>query len=177
MDDEKWKPVKDYEGIYEISDLGNIKSLSREIYNGHNIYISKERALKPGINGNGYLNYNLHKNGIRTNKTIHQIVAIAFLNHEPNKHRLVVDHINGNKLDNKVTNLQIVTNRENTTICFKKTSRNLTSKFIGVSKVKNYNKWHARICIDGKLKHIGYFDSEQNASNAYQEILKSICCE
>jgi hypothetical protein len=120
---EVWKPVKDYENYYEVSNLGRVKGLEREILKGgKNKFIKIELILKPSVTSK-YLAVSLLKNKIKKTKRIHQLVAESFLNHNCNKHYLIVDHINENKLDNKLNNLQIITTKQNLkkSITFKKT--------------------------------------------------------
>lgn len=167
---EIWKAIPSYEGIYEVSNLGNVKSLSRFKVAGKISYYTKERILKPGINGAGYYYVNLRYNNITVNYRIHQLVGIVFLNHTPNGYGFVIDHINNNKLDNRVENLQIITHREN---CHKRPT-NSTSKYIGVSYEKNRNKWRAVIRINGKKIYLGSFINEEDANLAYQNKLKEI---
>ena len=94
---EQWKPVKDYEGLYWISDLGNIKSAKG----------LKRKATQ--INGYEYVT--LYKNGKQSHKLIHRLVAEAFL---PNPDMLPeVNHISENKLDNSVNNLEWCTHKYN----------------------------------------------------------------
>jgi hypothetical protein len=166
---EIWKDIIGYDGIYQISSLGNVKSLPREIFNCRRSYISKEKILKPSKDGWGYLKVVLYYNGSKKNFKIHQLVAMAFLNHKPDgTQNLVVDHINDVKTDNRVENLQIVTQRYN--CC--KTQGRYTSKFKGVDWFKKRNKWRAAITINGKRKHLGLFNCEEEAAKAYQNKLK-----
>ena len=167
---EIWKDVKDYEGIYEVSNLGNVKSLSRFKVAGKISYYTKERILKPGINGAGYYFVNLMYNNIKVHYRIHQLVGIIFLKHTPNGYGFVIDHINNDKLDNRLENLQIITHREN---CHKRPTLS-TSKYIGVHYAKNRNKWIASIRINGKKIHLGYFINEEDASNTYNNKLKEL---
>ena len=83
---------------------------------------------------------------------------------------LVINHINFDKKDNKVSNLEIVTNRENSNRKHLKS----TSKYTGVSFEKDRNKWVAQIKINGKRVLLGRFSNEIDASNAYQSKLKEI---
>jgi hypothetical protein len=167
---EIWKAIPNYEGIYEVSNLGNVKSLSREIFNYLGSYISEEKIMKQHIN-QGYKRVNLSKNNKLKNIKVHQLVAMAFLNHIPDgTHKLVVDHINNNPLDNRFENLQIITNRDNAS----KDKLNYTSKYTGVFWDKERNKWQSKIHINGKTIFLGRFLSEQEAHLKYQEALKSL---
>ena len=157
---EEWEDILGYEGLYKVSNLGNIKSLK----------FQKEKVLKLQTNTKGYFIVNLYKNKKMKSHQIHQLVAIAFLNHVPCKMELVINHINFDKKDNKVSNLEIVTNRENSNRKHLKS----TSKYTGVSFEKDRNKWVAQIKINGKRVLLGRFSNEIDASNAYQSKLKEI---
>jgi len=151
---EIWKDVKNYEGHYQVSNLGNVKSLK----------CGREKILKPSLANTGYYRVCLTSGVV----FIHKLVAISFLNHNPNGHQLVVDHIDNNPLNNKLENLQLISHREN---CIKdRKSKYLT----GVSKVSKSNKFRARIVINGKQKYLGCFTNELEASNAYQKELKKV---
>lgn len=103
MNREVWKDIKGYEKLYQVSNLGNIKTLD---YN----HTKKEHLLKPILQQDGYYAVNLMKNGKRKRLRINRIVASAFLGES----NLVVNHKNGNKLDNRVENLEWCTCKENT---------------------------------------------------------------
>ena len=93
---------------------------------------------------------------------------MAFLNHKPCGHKMVVDHIDNNKLNDKLYNLQVITNRENVS----KDKKGGNSKYIGVHKEKN--KFRAAIRRDGKIKYLGLFTDEKEAAKAYQNELNKI---
>jgi hypothetical protein len=116
-----------------------------------------------------YLRSGLKTNGTKKSYMIHQLVAMAFLNHKPNGLNLVVDHINNIKTDNRLENLQIVTVRHNST----KDPRGV-SKYPGVGWYGKYKKWRARVVVNGKSKFLGYFTNEEEASLAYQKALALI---
>tara|TARA_R110002153_G_scaffold634_1_gene2927 strand:- start:326 stop:823 length:498 start_codon:yes stop_codon:yes gene_type:complete len=156
---EIWKEVKGFEN-YEVSSLGRVKSLARVSLKNAKI---KERILKGG-KSRGYRTVCLSKNGIPKTKSVHQLVAVAFLNHKPCKMNAVVDHINGVKEDNNVSNLQVVSQRENTS----KDKRNGSSRYIGVCWDKWNKRWKASIKINGKLNNLGNFRDELEAAKAYQ---------
>jgi len=168
---EVWKDIPEYEGLYQVSNLGRVKSLPKEWIAGKGVVLKhKGKILKSRTNSSGYMLVNLWINGNIKTYQIHQLVAMAFLNHKPNGNELVIDHINDNKLDNRVENLQIVTNRFN---CFK-TQGKYSSKYKGVYWNKQRNKWQSYISINGKLKHLGLFKCELEASKAYQKALKEL---
>tara|TARA_R110000744_G_C19011960_1_gene523131 strand:+ start:105 stop:581 length:477 start_codon:yes stop_codon:yes gene_type:complete len=156
---EEFRNIKGYEG-YKISNLGNIKSLKSK----------KERILNPGVDSTGYLTVALCKESKPKTFKVHQLVATAFLNHTPCGHKLVVNHIDFNKTNNNVNNLEIVTQRKNTN----KKHLNSSSEYTGVCWSKPANKWQANIRVNGKLKHLGLFVDELDASKAYQIALNNI---
>lgn len=157
---EIWKDVVGYEGIYKVSNAGKIKSLK----------FNKEKILKKTINNNGYSRVCFSLGGITKSKQVHQLVAIAFLGHKPDGMNFVIDHINDNKLDNRVDNLQIVTTRFNVF----KTQGKYSSQYKGVCWSNDNKKWIASIYINGKIKYLGYFIDEHEAHLAYQNALKNI---
>jgi hypothetical protein len=163
---EEYRAVKGYEGIYEVSNYGNVKSLERINLAGYRI---KEKIMKGSTASKGYRKFILSKNFIKKTIEVHQLVAITFLNHVPNGHKIIVDHIDNNPLNNRLDNLQLITHRENSS-----KDRKGTSKYTGVSWCKPYKKWVAQININGKVKHIGRFANEIQASNAYLYELKNI---
>ena len=111
---EQWKPVVGYEGLYEVSDVGEVRGLDREV--NTNIRLNKKRiikgkVLKKRVGTKGYYAVDLCKDGKVTRTNIHRIVAEAFI---PNPKNLrVVNHINGDKQDNRISNLEWVSYKEN----------------------------------------------------------------
>jgi hypothetical protein len=162
---EIWKDIPGYEGIYQVSNLGNVKSLN---YNR----TKKEKLLKPSISKKRmYLSVTLCKNKKLYYYSVHQLVAMAFLNHIPNGNIIEVDHIDENKLNNKLNNLQLLTSEQNTKKSIDKTKT--SSKYFGVSYDKSKKKWVSYIKINGKNKKIGCFFTEKEAKIAYDnELLK-----
>ena len=165
---EEYRAVKGYEGIYEVSNYGNVKSLERINLAGYRI---KEKIMKGSTASKGYRKFILSKNFIKKTIEVHQLVAITFLNHVPNGHKIIVDHKNNNKLDINIDNLQLITSREN----LSKDKKGYTSKYTGVCWEKDRKKWVAHIRIKGKSKTLGYFANEIEASNAYKLKLSTLC--
>jgi hypothetical protein len=108
---EIWKDVKGYEGLYQVSDLGKIRSLDR-LKKGKNNSLSKIKGklLKPRID-KGYYIISLSKDGKKKTFLLHRIVAINFIDNPFLKK--TVNHINGIKIDNKLENLEWCTYSEN----------------------------------------------------------------
>ena len=111
--DEEWRPVKNYEGFYEVSSFGRIRGLDRYVLEekGTTRFV-KGKILKPwNDSGDRYLMIMLCKNGEHEKRLMHRLVAEAFI---PNPNGLPeVDHIDHDTKNNNVTNLRWVTHREN----------------------------------------------------------------
>jgi hypothetical protein len=158
---ETWKAIPGWEN-YEINLDRKVRSLNYRM-------TGKIQELKQ-ILDNGYLQVNLSKKGkIKTFK-IQVLMAMTFLGHVPEGHNFVVDHKNNNPLDNRLKNLQIITNREN---CTKDKKRDLPT---GVGFLpKRKKSYNSRININGKLVCLGYYKTPEEASEAYQNQLKNLC--
>ncbi len=154
---ENWKDIKGYEGHYQVSDLGRVKSMK----------LGRERILSNRFGGR-YYKVTLCKNGLTKDKYIHILVAEEFLNHKGGNKSIVVDHINNDRLDNKLKNLQVITQRENIS-----KNCNGSSKFYGVRKGYK-NKWYSQIRVGNKSTHLGSFDTEERASIAYNFALTQL---
>lgn len=168
---EIWKDIVNYEGIYQVSNFGRIRSLDRlkKHYKG-TMYKIKGRILKQNPEGGGYLSVSLYKNGIMTSRKIHQLIAESFLNHKPNGNILVVNHKDHNIKNNNLSNLEIITNRENSNHSHRKSS----SKYVGVYWASHAGKWRSEIRIKCKRNHLGYFNNEMDAAKAYNDKLKEL---
>lgn len=166
---EVWKDIPTYEGYYQVSNIGNVRSLDRVLNrkNGSKVLV-KSQPIKKAIGKHGYYRVKLNKNGIQKHPRVHQLVATSFLGHVINGQTLVINHINFLRHDNRVENLEIVTMRENGNKKHLKSS----SKFIGVHYDKPRDKWRAAIMLNGVRKHLGRFKTEEEANDAYQVELK-----
>jgi len=167
---EIWKDVPNYEGLYQVSNLGNVKSMPRmSSLSCKGQRFIKERPMKQNII-RGYFLVGLCKNGLKKHYSVHQLMAICFLDHTPNRHVIVVDHINSIKTDNRLCNLQLITNRQNVV----KDIKNKTSKYTGVSWSKQNKNWRADIKHKGIRIRLGHFNNEKEASQAYNNYLNII---
>ena len=111
MEEEIWVDICGYEGLYQVSNRGRVRSLDREIYKNNNVkQFSKSFILKFEKN-KGYNYVHLFKNGVRKRMAVHRLVAEAFIPNPESKP--VIDHINTIRDDNRVENLHWVTPKEN----------------------------------------------------------------
>lgn len=117
IEDEVWKDVVGYEGLYMISDKGRVLSCKKSIIRNNGRPTNfPEKIMKPMINHKGYEIIDLRKKGSRKCGFVHRLVAKAFLDNNGNKPQ--VNHKNGIKTDNNLNNLEWVTNQENMTHAF-----------------------------------------------------------
>jgi len=172
---EIWKDIPNYEGYYQVSNYGNVKSLDRLIPNRHgSLTFRKGIILKQSKTSHGYMVVSLCFANKQDSFRVNQLVALGFLNHKKYDNNFVVDHINNNKLDNRLENLQLLSHRDNVIKSLNK--QDAKSKYIGVTKRMNRNCWRARITFNKKSIHIGDYNSENDAylayMNKYNEINK-----
>ena len=157
---EKWKDIKGYEGYYQISNLGRVKSLSRDVGSNR---CKKETIMKTSIDKDGYECMVLSKDGKQKYVRIHRLVAQAFI---PNPNNLPqVNHKDENKGNNNVENLEWCTTTYNinyggrTEKASKKVICVTTGKIFKsvdeASKYYNIRGNHISACCKGKLQSCG----------------------
>lgn len=158
VEGEVWKDIPNYENIYQVSNLGRVKSLSRTMYKGKRCFNSKEKILKSCLS-NSYLGVNLYNFCKLKFYRVHRLIGITFL--ENLKNYKQVNHIDGNKINNNIENLEWVTARENR--CHNVKNINTSSKYIGVYLHKLSKKWQSTIKLNGKTIYLGIFNTQEEA--------------
>lgn len=166
-----WKTIKDFEN-YEVSDTGLVRSIERTTYkkNGAKHYTRPSRILKFGYTIDGYPLVVLCKDGKMNSKRVHRLVLETF---EPvDDKKLQVNHIDYDKTNNHLSNLEWCTSRENS--IHRGNKINKASKFTGLYFGKNQKRWYARIKINGRTVSLGGFEKEEDAAQAYLNKLSEI---
>ena len=167
---EIWKDIKGYEGLYQVSNLGRVKSIERDVYNSrYGIKHLKEKILKAGNNGTEHLFVNLYKNGVKKPYKVNVLIAEAFIPNPDNKP--IVHHIDHKPLNNNVENLVWLTYKEHAAEHHERVeaSRKTCSKHINqftldglfirvwysswdIQRELGYNNSHIIQCCKGKRK-------------------------
>ena len=149
---ECWRSIDGYMN-YQVSNVGRVRN------------VSTERILKPCVDIHGYHNVTLSKGGMAKNHRVHKLVAHEFIQRPDSNAKLVIDHIDRNKVNNQVTNLRWATQQQNMMNMTIRTGT--SSQYKGVAYHKTKSKWCAYIMFDRKLLHIGLFANEEDAARAY----------
>ena len=152
MTNEIWKDIAGYEGLYQVSNLGRVKSFHR----------NKEKIMNPRTNGDGYKNIQLCNAGVKKVFSVHRLVAEAFIPNPENKP--CVDHIDTNSLNNNVENLRWVTIKEN--------NNNPITIAKQKDRLKSYNNNRKIRVIKFKYKdynNIEIFDSVLDAAKSVND--------
>jgi hypothetical protein len=161
-----WKDVVGYEGLYQVSDTGEVRSISRKDYRNRT---SPGRILKPWTNKDGYLFVNLYYEvGKYKSRPIHSLVVEAFIG--PRPEGFDVCHGENGKLDNSVPNLSYGSHRQNCSFDLNR-DHTFSSKHPGVSWDKRTQKWKAQARWQGKHHNLGLFEIEEEAAKAYTDFL------
>ena len=161
---EIFKDIIGYEGLYQVSNLGNVKSLSRIVKrtDGRKQEL-KGKALKTIKSSGGYNQCALYKDGSRRLILVHTMVSKAFISTDYRSKGLVVRHKNQVRTDDTLENLEVVSRGESLS------NRKGTSDFVGVSFCNTTGLWAASIFINGKQKFLGRFKEEILAHYKHQQ--------
>jgi hypothetical protein len=146
---EVWKDITGYEGYYQVSNMGRVKSLARKVARiGHGGFRSvREKILPAYFDNNGYQIVFLSKNGERRTLKMHRLVAFAFIPYNPATNE--VNHIDGCKSNNKVTNLEWVTPSQN---------------------IRHADKKGLRVCASGASNGLSIQIRDNETGEVYQTI-------
>lgn len=165
---EQFRDVKDFEGRYKVSNFGRVFSLPRWRPSPRNSgYYQKGKLLKLHASTEGYHIASLSKDGKYKTRLIHQMVAEAFLGHVRCGYKVVVDHKDFDRTNNRAYNLRLVTPRQNGDLKHIPHS----SQYTGVSWFAKNKKWRAHITKGPNTYYLGQFNSEHEAHLAYQNVL------
>jgi hypothetical protein len=172
---EEWKDIKGYEGYYQISNKGNVRSLDRILNQRFKHGRYEDRRIKGKLlattdNGNGYLIVNLNKNNKRKNYYVHRLVAEHFIGEIPEGY--VINHKDYDKYNNAVDNLEIITQKENI-------MHSIPNMEGPNRKFKDYKKRYIRYKNNGyevtvKKVYIGRYQTLQEAINARDLAIESL---
>jgi len=152
----EWVELDGFHGDYYVSELGDVVSFK----------YTKPRVLSQAVNSDGYHTLVLCNGKERLNKRVNRLVAQCFLDGFGDD--LQVDHVDGDKLNDCVSNLRLCTCMEN--IHYKSERLNHSSKYTNV--YKHGDKFRTQITIDGEKHHIGTFTYERSAYKAYLDVKK-----
>lgn len=152
---EVWKDIEGYEGLYQVSNYGRVKSLARTKMNHGKSQLIPERIMSQEKNSSGYLRVNLYKNSDRKRMLVHRLVAHAFISNPENKP--CIDHIDTDKTNNHADNLRWCTQKEN---CDNPITNERLKKTY--AKAHECSKKKVLCITTGKM-----FDSLREASNYY----------
>ena len=160
---EEWKDIPGYKGYYQVSNLGQVRSLDREIpHKKYGTQKRKGKILSNRKSNNGYYHVMLINKNHRVNKLVYETFVGKV------KEGNVVDHINNNeRQNNSLQNLQEITHRENL-------SKDKKTNLTGAYKDKRCNSYYSKIRIGDKQIYLGSFDTEEKAHQAYINKLKEL---
>lgn len=161
--EEVWKDIPDFEGMYQASNLGRIRSLDRMVKRMGKPFKKTGKLMSMTKQAIGYRAVKLYKDIEFTQMYVHRAVMYTF----NGKCDLTIDHINGDKGDNRLENLRYCTQRENLQFFYSK-----TNKFMGAHK--SPNGWRALITVRKKTITLGYFSSAEEAHKRYCEEAKKV---
>lgn len=152
---EIWKDISNYEGLYQVSNLGRVRSLTLS---------KKIKSLS--VNHKGYLITSLTKEKVKKIFRVHQLVAVEFLNSNKYSSEFVVDHIDFDKKNNKESNLRLITHSDNSSF-----RSNKKSIYKYITWDKTVNKWRAVFIFKGKKIRLKRYDDELLAKKSLDDFL------
>lgn len=151
---EIWKPVPGYEGFYEVSSIGRVRSVDHYVNSGNGRKLRKGRVLSQSISIHGYYFVHLSKINKQKSPTVHRLVALAF--HPNPENKICVNHKDGVRTNNHISNLEWCTHKENTRHLFDVLggyTHTEEAKYIISEKLKESKKKYSKpvTCIEDNL--------------------------
>lgn len=157
MTEEKWVDIKGFEGLYQVSNMGNVKSIKKN-----------ERIMKLQVNHKGYYCVNLHKNSIAYPRLVHRLVAEAFI---PNTLNLPqVNHKDTNKKNNNIENLEWISNADNMRHAF------ANGCFVTTEKQREHARNNLKLIAERKKKGVEMYTKEGVFLNAFNSLREAEKC-
>ena len=152
--EEIWKDISNFEGLYQVSNLGNVK---RILFKNGKYEIKKDKIKTKRIDKYGYDTVALCKNGKQKNYLVHRLVALAFIPNLLNKPQ--VNHIDGNKQNNNVNNLEWCSNSENQLHAYQ---NNLKKKYFGKEHWNFHLRYRHSHSASDRRSHSQDFQKDRN---------------
>ena len=175
--EEIWKDVVGYEGFYQVSNLGRVKSLQR-IHNTNHPYIQKERIMKLFKNKDGYLMVDFTKDSRKKHFQVHRLVANAFIPNPDNKPE--VNHLNEIVYDNRADNLEWATRKENNNYGNRNKKASISLKKYSVESAERCKKLFSKKVFqfskEGELLNVWSSTSEAGRKLGFSQSDISKCC-
>lgn len=172
MQSEIWKDITGFEGMYQVSDLGGVKTLGRTyLHQGIRQGWWKEGLLTGKSNGKGYMHVVLRREGRSYRFAVHRLVMAAFVGAPCQG--VEVDHTNGIKEDNRLCNLRYCTRIDNMR-AGNHIRKNKSSRYVGVRWHKASGRWQSSVTDRGRQFYIGLFSTEDEAHQAYTKKVASL---
>lgn len=164
MEGIKWVDIPGFEGLYRISNMGSVMSMGRMVARkGGHLVKSKSKILKGTIQESGYKAYCLRKDGKAYVLGLHRLMMISFVGPIPKG--FAVDHIDGDKSNNKLENLEYVSPGENNIRKLEMHDKRKELKVDGVNKDEETGEYRVSINILGRRFDLGYFKERDEADS------------
>lgn len=161
LEGEEWRDVVGYQTLYQVSNLGRVKSVERFLINSKGQNVKRRGVLlSPVKNSNGYIEVIISKRAKSRLVKVHLLVWDAFGNEQRQGRKIVVDHMDNDKTNCKLSNLQLLTHRRNTV-----KDQSFTN-LLGARK--RGKRWFSQIKVDKEIRYLGTYDTELEAHEAYK---------
>ena len=179
---EIWRPCKNYEGLYEVSNLGRVRSCDKQVWNGVGYYFKKSEIKQLTYRKDGYVSVSLYKNNKGKQTRVHRLVAYAFIESPKPLDYNDVNHIDCDRSNNRVENLEWCNPLENHIHSFKLNRKTSPPRFYGKENkfstpimTVNINNGKINIfdSISEGLKYFGVKNPYSKVTNVFQSIKRN----